>query len=544
MGKLLTSVAIFAMIGVAEGKSITGEVLALNHAYRVADDDAIENYLDQALRVSPNDPLFLNQAMLSAVYQQDLEKAVGYLSKARLLNVENQTADLIEIANALSVGDFLNASEFGEKFEFFDDSVMQAWALAKYEDVDAAISHLDRAIEDIAELEAIYKYQKAMIYAHFDQDYSKSDEIIMSEEAPLYLSDQSLYAHMAMKVLNGDEDVEEVLGERYGIRDNWPASLVQIIEAARDGKIDSSVSFASPQNIAAEYFSFVLAQSRNTGIPYQTERLFVTLIPAIAPKNDVYKKDMLAYFYGQDEYDDVIKFSKIFQKNSAYAVDRDAYLFSALMQLDRVEEARDVLENRKIKGIESRHSIADGYRYLEEYDQALVKYEELLNIDGLPPLRRASVVYAAAICAERLGDWTKANGYFREAISLQPDRADILNYLGYSLVDRGEDVDEGLELIEKAIKIDSSQAYIQDSLGWAYFHAGRYAEALTPLELAVSQMGSDPIVNGHLGDVYWKLDRRREARFQWERALKFLEEDLPDMKRADLENRIENGLPD
>ncbi len=544
MRKLLTSVALFAIIAVAEAKSITGELLALNHAYRVADDEAIQDYLDQALRSSPNNPAFLNQAMLSAIHQQDLKKAVSYLPQIRELDVENQTADLIEIANAILIGDFSSAAKFGEEFEFFNDKVMQAWAIASNEEVDNAIKFLDEASKEIPELTAIYKYQKAMIYAHFDKDYAKADEIIMSEEAPLYLSDQSLFAHMAMKILKGDNDVEVTLDQRYGIPENRPAPLVKILESAREGLIDPAVSFASPQNIAAEYFSFVLAQSRNAGIPYQTERLFVTLIPIIASENDVYRKDMLAYFYSEAEYDDVIKFSKEFHRDSAYLDDRDTYLFSALMQLDRIEEAREVLEKRQGKSIETRHSIADGFRFLEEYDLALGKYEDILSIDNLPTLRRASLVYSAAICAERIGDWTKADGYFREAISLQPDRADILNYLGYSLVDRGENVEEGLELIEKAIDIDPSQAYIQDSLGWAYFHAGRYEEAVYPLELAVSQMGSDPIVNGHLGDAYWKLGRKREARYQWERALKFLGEDLPDMKRADLEDRMKNGLPD
>ena len=126
----------------------------------------------------------------------------------------------------------------------------------------------------------------------------------------------------------------------------------------------------------------------------------------------------------------------------------------------------------------------------------------------------------------------------QEALRLSPDQPDVLNYLGYSWIDRGERLDEGLAMIQRAVELRPFSGAIIDRLGWAYFRMGDYPRALDLLERAVELEPSDPTLNDHLGDVYWRMGRRIEARFQWERALSF-EPEEPDTIRA----KLEAGLP-
>ncbi len=97
----------------------------------------------------------------------------------------------------------------------------------------------------------------------------------------------------------------------------------------------------------------------------------------------------------------------------------------------------------------------------------------------------------------------------------------MLNYLGYSWVDRGEHLDKAKEMLNKAVELQPDDGFIVDSLGWAYYRLGDYGKAVTFLERAVELEPADPVINDHLGDAYWRAGRQREARFQWQRALTF-----------------------
>jgi tetratricopeptide (TPR) repeat protein len=97
-----------------------------------------------------------------------------------------------------------------------------------------------------------------------------------------------------------------------------------------------------------------------------------------------------------------------------------------------------------------------------------------------------------------------------------------LNYLGYSLVEKRKNLDEALDMIERAVAARPDSGYIVDSLGWVLYRLGRYDEAVGHMERAVELMPVDPVVNDHLGDVFWAVGRKREAEFQWKRALSFI----------------------
>ena len=148
--------------------------------------------------------------------------------------------------------------------------------------------------------------------------------------------------------------------------------------------------------------------------------------------------------------------------------------------------------------------------------------------------------YFRGICYERSHQWPAAEADMKKALELYPDQPLVLNYLGYSWVDQGVHLDEGMDMIRKAVEQRPDDGYIVDSLGWAYFKTGNYDEAVKNLERAVELKPEDPTINDHLGDAYWRVGRTLEAHFQWSHAkdLNPEPEDLPK-----IEAKLKDGLP-
>ncbi|HLY58875.1 MAG TPA: tetratricopeptide repeat protein, partial [Stellaceae bacterium] len=141
-----------------------------------------------------------------------------------------------------------------------------------------------------------------------------------------------------------------------------------------------------------------------------------------------------------------------------------------------------------------------------------------------------SLYYSRGIALERAGDWPAAEADLRRALSLKPDQADVMNYLGYSMVDRSVGLPEALKLIKRAVELKPKDGFIVDSLGWAYYRLGKYTDAESALEKAVELKPGDAEINDHLGDAYWQGGRREEARLQWRRALSLKPE--PDLAKS------------
>ena len=151
------------------------------------------------------------------------------------------------------------------------------------------------------------------------------------------------------------------------------------------------------------------------------------------------------------------------------------------------------------------------------------------------------VYYYSGISHERMKDWDGAEKQFRKALELSPDEAMVLNYLGYSLVEKKLNLQEAMGMIRKAVDLKPNDGYIIDSLGWAYYQLGDYEQAVTNIERAVELLPADPIIGEHLGDAYWRVGRKLEAKFQWQHA-KDNKPEPQDLKR--IEDKLKNGMPD
>lgn len=140
---------------------------------------------------------------------------------------------------------------------------------------------------------------------------------------------------------------------------------------------------------------------------------------------------------------------------------------------------------------------------------------------------------------ERAGNWKQAEPALRKALVLAPDQPIVLNYLGYAQLERHQNIAEAKGMVEKASRLAPDDSAITDSVGYADYLQGNYAAAIATFERAVAGDPGESSINEHLGDAYWAVGRRIEARFAWTAALVQAEPDAATRLRA----KIDNGGP-
>jgi tetratricopeptide (TPR) repeat protein len=211
--------------------------------------------------------------------------------------------------------------------------------------------------------------------------------------------------------------------------------------------------------------------------------------------------------------------------------------------LDRTDEAKAILaklvtENPSdLEAVLAFGSVLRGRKLFAECADA---YSKGIATISKPERLNWVLYYFSGICNERSKQWPKAESDFKTALVLFPDQPLVLNYLGYSWVDQGVNIEEGTRMIRRAVEQRADDGYIVDSLGWAYYRVANYDEAVKYLEQAVELKPEDPTINDHLGDAYWRVGRVLEARFQWAHARDLNPEDPQDL--AKIEEKIRDGL--
>lgn len=228
---------------------------------------------------------------------------------------------------------------------------------------------------------------------------------------------------------------------------------------------------------------------------------------------------------------------------SAYRLMAALRAVSGLEDLGRSEEAVDRLNKLAAERptlMIPLVRLGDLYRARELWPEAVTAYNRAF--ERLPAGEEAdwSLHYSRGIALERSAAWDRAEVDFLRALELRPEQPYVLNYLGYTWIDKGRNLPRATKMIEQAVALRPNDGYIVDSLGWAMYRQARFEEAVTHLERAVELRPTDPTINDHLGDAYWRVGRRNEARFQWRRALNF---DPAKDLAGSIERKLETGLP-
>jgi tetratricopeptide (TPR) repeat protein len=288
-----------------------------------------------------------------------------------------------------------------------------------------------------------------------------------------------------------------------------------------------------------------IASALNRGGAEEIVSLYLQLSRALDPANaaTLVLLGGLAETLGKPE--DAIAIYESVPENSPMRRVAQLQLGLNLADLDRLDEAKAHLE-RLIEAdpTDMRSYLAYGsvLSSAKQYDEMAANFERAVEaIDGPPNRNHWNIYFQRGIAYERLKEWERAEPNFLTALELFPEQPQVLNYLGYSWVDMDMNLEEGLDMIQRAVELRPNDGYIVDSLGWAHYRMGDFEAAVTELERSVELMPADPTINDHLGDAYWRVGRRLEAVFQWNRALSLEpEEDLIPL----IEAKIADGMPE
>jgi len=270
--------------------------------------------------------------------------------------------------------------------------------------------------------------------------------------------------------------------------------------------------------------------------------VFLRMALTLDPGHDKAKVWLGRQLETTDREDEAYALYSSVPKSSPHAVSAELSKANIYFARKEDQKALDVLEtvNRDNPSFVTREALGRARMIRENYEEALPIYDELVQSLTEEELKQdTQPLYFRAIAYERTKQWDKAEVDFKRVLEIDPDNADALNYLGYTWVDRGENLTEAFDMIRKAVKLEPNSGAIIDSLGWAHYKLGQYAEAKIKLEEAVALAPSSATIVDHLGDVYWKLGRYREAGYQWERALEF---DPTDKERTNIQAKLKGGL--
>lgn len=275
---------------------------------------------------------------------------------------------------------------------------------------------------------------------------------------------------------------------------------------------------------------------------FDVAEVFLRLATQLDPEYDkarMWTGEILAYNKRDDE---ALSMFRSLPESSPYWVTAklaESLFFSAR---DRDAEALAVLEklDKKQPSFVTRGALGRAYLFKEDYKKALPFYEAMIASLTEEELKEDPTnLFLRGVAYTETENWEAAKADFQRVLSYDPDHSDALNYLGYTWVDRGENLTEAFEMIRRALELEPNSGAITDSLGWAHYKLGEYEKARLLLEDAVVLSPSSATIIDHLGDVYYKLGRKREAGYQWQRALDY---DPTDKERRTIRAKLKGGL--
>ena len=525
---LVAAAALLATTAPVAAQGVSGDYLAARQARLSSDYRAAVHYYIRALGADPKNPQMLEGAALSQLSLGALEKGVPIAQRMDDNGVRSQIASMVLIADDVTHDRWqavLDRVAADRGVGPLVDGLMTAWALAGQGDMTGALAAFEK-VEGQRGLRGFALYHRSLALAMVG-DYEAAEAIYTDQkDGPLQMTRRGAMARIEVLSQLGRNDKAIQLIEALFGTDLDPAlaEMKQSLEAgeelefthvrkASDGVAEVFYSVAAALRGEASY-DYTLLYSR-TAEHLRRDHIDALLLSAELLE-DLQRPELAVETYRRVPHDNpAFHAAELGRAAALRTAGKDDAAIEVLAQLAETHSDMPVVHA----------TMGDFQRGLKNYAEAVRAYDAALELYGSEDTSRWFALYARGICHERLGDWPAAEKDFRAALELNPEQPQVLNYLGYSLVEANEHLDEALSMIERAAAARPESGYIIDSLGWVLYRMGRYEDAVAYMERATELMPVDAVVNDHLGDVYWAVGREMEAHFQWLRALSFDPED-------------------
>jgi tetratricopeptide (TPR) repeat protein len=537
-----------------------GNYLAAVVAENTRDVNAQSQFLRQALLADPTDPALQRQALLAYIANGDLKDAFVIADRMLRGKPDPEIALLARTAlavDAMQQRRFRTANRILDQAAQSDDkpdpSVLILKAFAKL--------GAGRPKEALAALKPIEKQPTQALADYFGgligiiaNDPKVAGPALKRayerEIRELRVAD----AYARFLANQGDQKGALAIYEEIDKRIPGQVMIAEPLADLRAGRAPA-LPMRSAQEGAAELF-FLLSDS---GDPSPEARLrevmFLQFANHLAPDSPVYAAALAQAFEGLGQNERALDVYVTVPQKSALRPSSDVRRVRALQRMEKPEEALKLVETLlkdKPKDIDLLRTAALIHRAQKRWPEAVAAYSKAVEAAGMITPENWDLLYGRGVSHERAKQWPMAEKDFKDVLALLPkarpgqpfarERAQVLNYLAYTWVDRHENIDEAFAMLKDAVDLtEGREGYIIDSLGWGHYRLGQYELAVKELEKAVALMPGDPVINDHLGDAYWKVGRKLEAGFKWNHA-RSLDPEPEDLKK--IIDKIANGLKD
>ncbi|MDE3059399.1 MAG: tetratricopeptide repeat protein [Pseudomonadota bacterium] len=517
----------------ADGQISAGDYLSGQFARDNGDMDSAIRRLQQVLKEQPGNTMVAGELEGMLLLEGHINEATVMAEEIRKLNAKDPLSGLVLALRSIKnnqpedAAKILDATQGGSAQLWLP--LVSAWLDFGRHKLDKPLT-VEGLSADVGHARPLAYYHLALVNAAAGFTDAAAQDFKNAVEDPRSPSMRVMRMLLAFYEKNGHPAALTPIVEAY--RDSHPGSDehtdTAIIATVQDGVSEVLFSMggimlgSGMSNDAAIYLQ--LALFLRPDFPEAQ----MALADSFADQQD--------YARANDIYGKIAEQSPLYRKAQMHIAvneDRSGKLSDALERLDRMAQrfpadADALITRGDLLRVHGRYGDA-----VDSYTQAISRIPELKS-------NQWPLLFARGACYERIGKWQEAEKDLRQALALQPDEPDVLNYLAYGWLERGESVSEARAMLEKAFRQRPDDAQIADSMGWSLYLSGNYEEAAQYIEKAVDLLPGDPTVNDHLGDVYWRLGHKTEARYQWERSLN----SSPETRLAgDIQKKLKDGLP-
>jgi Flp pilus assembly protein TadD len=521
-----------------------GSYLAGRFATGERDASAAARYYDRALKFDPDNPEILERALISEVAEGEIDGAAAHAEQLTAKSPSARMPHLVIGIKAFREGGYAKA--FDELSKISGNAAAEiaaelgkAYALLGEGKTDEALiaAHKLSAVEGVA---AFAKYHAAIIAdlagrpADAEIDFAAAYKDSNGESLRIV----DAYAVHLQRV-GKLQQAKEVLA-RFEDKSPTHPVIIAAMEQAKAGVMPERLIPNASAGFAEALYGIAssLSDEKSVEIPVFYLQLALTL----DPRHELAISLLADRMETAQRWEDAIAAYRRVPKGSPLYINARVQIAQDLQKLDRTDEAiatlRETLTGARTD-FEILASIGDLMRAKERYADAVDTYTKALAFVTKPEERHWTIFYTRGIALERIKRWSEAEKDLKFALTLKHEQPLVMNYLAYTWVEQGVNMDEALAMLKRAVELRPEDGFIIDSLGWAFFKRGDFVSAIRYLEQAVLLEPGEATINDHLGDAYWRFGRKLEAKFEWQHALSL----KPDKDQEPLIRRkIEIGL--
>jgi Flp pilus assembly protein TadD len=524
--------------------SPAGDYLAAFVASEDQDTVAAATFFREVLRSDPRNPRLLESAFAAALANGNMADSFTLADRLLKQDPKNGLAHLALGIRAIKARQFSTArnelslgTTNGQRD--ITATLLTAWAYAGAGDEKRALATADRINDPRF---AVFRDYHAGLIAQLFDDTAEAGKRLKNAYTAENTTLRVVDAYARLIDRQGDTEGAKKAYQSFNqLLPNHPLVMAAINEIAAGRKLDPLIKSADAGAAEVLYGLGAIGSQVNQGL---ASMIYLRLSLFLDPENSLALVTLADTYERQNQGEQAIDIYQSLNEKSPLRDNSDIQAAMILDTLGKTDDATRRLQSivaAQPKNSDALLALGNLQRSHKQFVDAIATYTKVLDAAAPDDKSNWSTLYFRGICEERSNQWPAAEADFKKALELSPDQPLVLNYLGYSWVDKGINLDQAFKMLRRAVDLRPTDGFIVDSLGWAYFKLGHYDLAVSQLEKAIDLKPGDPVINDHLGDAYWMIGRKLEANFQWNHA-RDSSPDPDDLPR--ILDKIAHGMPE